>query len=111
MSKTAEDLITEAAAILGKFVAGEPLGETEHDTIDRAIDDVLAEIQGIIYIGDRDEIEDKYFQTIARLVALHAAAKFSNSPADYATIIQHENRLRYLVGSDPSYQPLKVDYF
>ena len=111
MSKTADNLVYETASILGKVVAGETLGQPEYETIDGNINPVLAEIEGIVYIGDRDEIPDKYFQTIARLVAIHSAAKFSNSSVDMGEIIKHENRLRYLAAGDPTYQPQQVEYF
>ena len=111
MSKTADNLVYEVAAILGKHVAGEALGQPEYDTIDGNIDRVLAEIEGIVYVGDRDEIEDKYFQTIARLVAVHSAAKFSNAPVDLSLVRQHENRLRELAAIQPSYQPVKAVYY
>ena len=54
MSKTADNLVYEVAAILGKAVAGEALGQPEYDTIDNNIDPVLAEIENIVYVGDRD---------------------------------------------------------
>lgn len=111
MSKTADDIINEAAAILGKYVPGEALGAVEHDTINDCIDPVLAEVARIVYIGDRNDIPDEYFQTIARLVAVHAAAKFSNAPVDIATIAQHEARLRYLTTSNRPYQPVRMSFF
>lgn len=111
MTKTADDLVYEVASILGKAVAGESLGQPEYETIDGNIDPVLAEIQDIVYVGDRNEIEDKFFQTIARLVAVHSAAKFSNVPVDLATIAQHEQRLRYLAAQSPTYETSKVSYF
>lgn len=111
MSKTADNLVYEVAAILGKHVAGESLGQPEYDTIDGNIDPVLAEIEGIVYVGDRDSIDDKYFQTIARLVSVHSAAKFSNAPVDLAVVRQHENRLRELAASQPTYQPVKAVYY
>jgi len=110
-SKTAKDLVYEVASILGKAVAGEPLGSIEYDTIDGNIDPVLGEIRPIVYIGDRDSIPVEYFQTIARLVAVHSASKFSNAPVDLALVEQHENRLRYLSAQKPSYQTLQVQYF
>ena len=111
MSKTADDLVYEVASILGKSVAGEALGQPEYDTISGNIDPVLAEIEGIVYVGDRDAIDDKYFQTIARLVAVHSAAKFSNAPVDLAVVRQHENRLRELSASQPTYQTTKAVYY
>lgn len=110
-SKTADNLVYEVASILGKAVAGEALGQPEYDTIDGNIDPVLAEIEGIIYVGDRDDIPNKFFQTIARLVAVHSAAKFANAPVDLAEVAKHEARLRYLVAGSPSYQVLKTQYF
>lgn len=110
-SKTAEELIYEVAAILGKVVSGEALGQPEYETINGNIDPVLSEVEEIVYVGDRDAIENKYFQTIARLVAIHSAAKFSNAPVDLDQIKRHENRLRYLAASDPSYETTKVQYF
>ena len=110
-TKTADNLVYEVASILGKHVAGEPLGQPEYDTIDGNIDPVLSEIENIVYIGDRDEIPNKYFQTIARLVAIHSSAKFSNAPADQAAISEHESRLRFLSASDPTYQLAQGSYF
>lgn len=111
MSKTADNLVYEVAAILGKAVAGEALGQPEYDTIDNNIDPVLAEIENIVYVGDRDDIPDRYFQTIARLVAVHSAAKFSNAPVDLVEVTKHENRLRDLAASQPTYQTQKAVYF
>ena len=111
MSKTAENLVYEVAAILGKAVAGEALGQPEYDTIDNNIDPVLAEIENIVYVGDRDDIPDRYFQTIARLVAVHSAAKFSNAPVDLVEVTKHENRLRDLAASQPTYQTQKAVYY
>lgn len=110
-SKTATDLINEVASLLGISEAGEALGNVESTIIDGSIDPVLEEVEHIVYIGDRDDIPGRYFQTLARLVAVHAAAKFANGTPDMATIRVHENRLRELAAGQPSYQTLKVDYF
>lgn len=110
-SKTAKDLVYEVASILGKAVAGEALGTVEYNTINGNIDPVLGEIRPIVYIGDRDEIPVEFFQTIARLVAVHSASKFSNAPVDLNLVQQHESRLRYLAAQQPVYQTLKTEYF
>lgn len=110
-SRTADDLVYEVAGLLGIVEAGEALGSVEYDTIDKAIDPVLEEVSDIAYIGDRDDIPNRFFQTLARLVAVHASAKFSNATPDMAAILTHEQRLRQLAAQQPSYQTLKVDYF
>jgi hypothetical protein len=111
MSKTADNLVYEVAGILGISVAGEALGSVEYTTIDDNIDPVLAEVEGIVYIGNRDDIEDRYFQTIARLVAVHSAAKFSNAPVDLVLVRQHESRLRSLAAGPVTTETLKAVYF
>jgi hypothetical protein len=111
LSHTSEQLINKAAAILGKFVPGEALGPVEHDTIDGCIDDVLTEIARIVAIPDRDDIPNLYFETVARLVAIYAAAEFSNQPVDLAVVEQHEQRLRNLISQTPTYEILRTVFF
>lgn len=110
MSKTAENLIDEVAGILGKNVPGEPLAAIDHDVIDGKIDGVLEETARIVYIGDRDDIPDGYFQPIARLVAIHAAASFSNGQIDYDAVERHEQRLRVLVAQVPTRETIPVEF-
>ena len=111
LSHTSEELINKAAAILGRYVPGEALGAIEHDTIDACIDDVLAELSRIVSIPDRDDIANLYFETVARLVAIYAAAEFSNQPLDLNAVEQHEQRLRRLIAQTPTYETLRVQYF
>lgn len=111
LSHTSEELINKAAAILGKLVPGEALGATEHDTIDRFINDVLAELSKVVAIPDRDDIPNLYFETVARILAIYAAAEFSNQPLDLLAIEQHEQRLRYLIANTPTYEILQTNFF
>lgn len=111
LSHTSEQLINKAAAILGRFVPGEALGAVEHDTIDNCIDDVLTELQRIVAIPDRDDIPNLYFETVARVLAIYAAAEFSNTPLDLGAIYAHEQRLRQLIASTPTYEILSSNYF
>lgn len=110
LTHTSEELINRTAALLGKFVPGEALGPVEHDTISRCIDDVLAEIEKIVVV-DREAVPNPYFETVARLVAIYAAADFSNAPLDLGVVDQHEMRLRYLIAQSPTYETLKVEYY
>lgn len=109
-TRNSTELIHEVAAILGKLVPGEALANEDHDTIDKCIDPVLEEVQDIVVL-DRDTLPGRYFQTLARLTAVHAAAKFSNSQIDLGLVRQHEIRLRELAASKAPYQPVRVDYF
>ena len=107
---TSEELINRTAAILGRYVPGEALGAIEHDTIDRCVDSVLAELARIVVI-DREQIPNQYFETAARVCAIYAAADFSNQPLDLAAVEQHERRLHYLVSQTPTYEVLRTEYF
>ena len=107
---TSEELINRTAALLGKFVTGEALGAIEHDTIDRCIDDVLAEISKIVVIY-KEQVPNIYFETAARLCAIYAASDFSNQPLDLRAVDQHEKRLYYLVSQTPTYEVLAGNYF
>jgi hypothetical protein len=109
--RTADQLIYEAAAILGKAVAGEALGQPEYQTLNTNVDDVLAEVATIVFIADRDEIPERYFMTLARMLAIHAAAKFSNQPVAFDQLFLHEQRLRFLAATPPTYETLRVNYF
>lgn len=108
---TNEELINKAASILGKYVPGEALGEIEHETIDRSYSSVLAELEKIVVIADRNAIPNLLFETVARLTAVYAASMFSNTPLDLGAIDQHERRLRYLIAQTPTYEVLKTEYF
>jgi hypothetical protein len=110
LTHTSEELINRVAALLGKFVPGEALGSVEHDTIDRCLDDVLAEIAKIVVI-DREQIPNQYFETTARLVSIYAAADFSNQPLSTDTVRDFEQRLRYLVAQSPTYEILQANFF
>ena len=110
MTKTADNLVYEVAALLGKAVAGESLGQPEYDTIDGNIDPVLAEIESIVYVGDRDGSRINTFRP-SRLVAIHSAAKFSNAPVDLVEIAKHEQRLKYLAAAEPTYQIAQGSYY
>ena len=110
LTHTSEELINRTASLLGKYVPGEALGAVEHDTIDRCVDDVLAELNKIIVI-DREAVPNTYFETVARLCAIYAAADFSNVPLDLDAVGAHEQRLRYLIAQSPTYEILITNYF
>jgi hypothetical protein len=108
---TAEQVINQAAADLGKYVPGEALGSVEHDRLSAHLDTVLVEISKIIAIGDRDEIPAVAFESVSTLVAMFAASDFSNAPVPPDAIEAIEKRLRYLVAQTPTYETLPVLFF
>jgi hypothetical protein len=62
-------------------VPGEALGDVEHETINRSYVAVLAEIQKIVDIGDRDEIQICCSKQLRALSQLKRHG-FSNRPPD-----------------------------
>lgn len=111
MTKTSDQLVYEVAGLLGIAVSGEALGAVEYETISNNIDPVLSEVERIVHVGDRESIPDLFFQTIARLVAVHSAAKLSNAPVDLDQVAQHEARLRYLATGVRVYTPVRTQFF
>jgi hypothetical protein len=110
ITHTSEELINQAAAILGKYIPGEALSDVEHSTLSSAVDNTLAEIEKIVSV-DREQVPNVLFETIAYLVAAFAAAAFSNVPRDKQTIENWEQRLRYLVAQTPTYEPVQAYFF
>jgi len=108
--RTDEELINRTAALLGKFVPGEALGAVEHDTIDRTIDSVIAELSKIVVI-DREQVPNIFFETVARLCAVYAAADFSNQPLDMPAVMMHESRMHYLASNSPTYEVIRTEFF
>ena len=108
---TSEQAINKAAADLGRYVPGEALGAVEHDTLSLALDRVLAEISKIIAIIDRDDIPVVAFECVSELTAMFAASEFSNIPYDKKRVEAVEQRLRYLVSQQPTYEPVNAYYF
>lgn len=108
--RTETDLVNEAAAILGIKTPAEALSEEDFTTIKDCVDPVLFEVDDIVTV-DRDHIPERFFQTLARLVAIQAAPKFSNAPVAMDQIQVHEQRLRFLADAGPTYQTLRGEYF
>ena len=111
MAKTSEDLVYAIASNLGKAVSGEALGQPEHESIDGKIDGVLSRISQIVYIGDRDDIPEELFDTIALIATEMTGPIFSYQKPDMAYVKSLENDLRYLVASDPTFQVEKAVYY
>jgi hypothetical protein len=110
LTHDSEEAINRTAALLGKYVPGEALGDVEHETISRCIDNVLAELQKIVVV-DRELIPSIYFETVCRLVAIYAASDFSGMPLSTDAVRDLEQRLRYLIAQSPTYEILAVNYF
>ncbi len=109
-TKTRTDLINEVAALLGRLVPGEALDFPASDSIDGCIDPAVAEPNRIVVI-DADGIQTVYFNTLARIVAVHAAAKFANAPLDMEAVKVLEQRMYVLAAGDPGYTPAVYEYF
>lgn len=108
MGRSADDLIYEAAGILGKAVPGEALGQIEYDTISAQVDNTIATVSRIVVL-DRDDIPDELFKAVANIVAVFSAARFSQTEPDVATVERLEDRLKLLVAPPRTRRTLRVD--
>jgi hypothetical protein len=110
LSYTSEQVINNAASVLGKWVPGEALGAVEHDIVSDALDSALAELSKIL-VMDRDTVPAIAYEVVSLMTADFASAAFANVPLDYASVEPLERRLRYLVAQTPTYEPLVAYYF
>ena len=110
--KTRADLARRAATELGKLVSGQDIEAEDQATIDDLIDPLVQQlsIDGVVTIGDTEEIELEYFLPLARLLANEAAQSFGIGKSGEVQA-REEAVLRRLTSRKPTYETLKTNYY
>lgn len=111
-TKTLDDLKTKAFRLLtGMGPEQEPAAE-DLATIGEYVDPLLAQLSadGIVTIGDSDEIDLEYFLPLARLLANVAGPEYGSQMNEDARL-RDERMLRRLVAGQPTYEPQKTEFF
>lgn len=110
--KTRTDLIERAATELGALTSMQSLADEDRDTIDGYIDPLIQQLatDGVVYIGDTEQIPVEYFLPLAMLLGNAAAISFGQA---YSGDLQRaqEMYLRRLTATKPTYQVMKAEYF
>jgi hypothetical protein len=110
--KTRDQLKQRAAKNLGIIEPGETLSSEDDETFDGLIDPLIAQLaqDGIAYIADTEAIELELFLPLARILANIAGPDFG-SPVNKDAKDEDERTLRRLTSTDPTYQPMRGEYF
>lgn len=111
-TKTLTDLQTEAFGILVGLDPSQTPEAEDLSTIGEYVDPLFDQLEAdeIVYIGDRDAIETKYFLPLARLLANAAAPRYGQAFNEDARL-RDEAILRKLGSARPTYEALQAEYF
>jgi hypothetical protein len=112
ITKTRAQLIERAGINLGLVQPGEALSSDDYNTLDNLVDPVIAQLNAdhIVYISDTDEIDVAVFIPLAAVIANMAGPSFG-APINDDALTRDQNTLRRINATQPTYAPLKVDYF
>lgn len=112
MAKTRADLVNRALEKLLVVGAGQSADSEDQERVDAIVESVLEQLtdDNIFSVADEDDIQESAFEWIAEILATVAASDFGQ-PSDFAKREYAEKRLQRLNASQPTKQPLAVDYF
>lgn len=112
MAKTRLDLANRALEKLFLVSLGQSPEAEDTAKVDAQIDSFREFIEGIeIYsIADLDDIDLAAFDWLAEYLAYYCATDFSK-PRDEGKRMVAEAALKKLNSTDPTHEPLRVDYF
>lgn len=112
VTKTRTDLIERAATELGALPSGETLSDEDSATIDNLVDPLQMQLSmdGVVDIGDIEQIPSEYFLPLAKLLANVAAPSFGQQENPDVKAM-NEQILRKLTASKPTYEVQKAVYF
>jgi hypothetical protein len=110
LSKTRQQLVTQAAAYKGVKATGQDLAAEDYAIFDDCVDPVIAMLssEGVYYVGDDDAIELDAFLPIAQIVAEWTSF---GGEKNEQTIELSKRQLRLINRSGPSRSVLQVEYF
>lgn len=112
VTKTRAQLIERAGINLGLVQPGEALSSEDYNTLDNLVDPVIAQLSAdnIYYVDDSEEIDVAVFMPLAALIANQAGPSFGSAINDDA-LARDQNTLRRINATQPTYEPMKGEYF
>ena len=115
MAKTRQELIYKALRNLGVLPQGQAPGSEEYNQLDGLVDPMVEDLiaRDICFIEDVDAIDEKYFLSLAHVLAGHALSDFGmqNDAALTARAVKGERDLHNIFSTRPTYQVLEVQPF
>ena len=112
ITKTRVDLIEQAATQLGAKTSNDPLSDEDSDTIENLVDPLVQQLSldGVVEIGDTDQIPSEYFIALANLLANAAAPSFGQQTSPDVKFA-NETQLRKLSATKPTGETQRGVYF
>lgn len=110
MPKTSTELAEEA---LGVLQMGQQLNPEDVAYVEARIGPLVAQlgIEGSVYVGDTDEIDDAFFLPLAERLALELASRFGLPVTDVGTKEVANQVLRRLARDTATDDPVPAEYF
>jgi hypothetical protein len=122
--KNRQDLVLRALSELGRLYTGEAPPAEDFAAVDALVDPLIDQIMadGVVYVGDVNQIENAFFLPLGRLLAIEASNVFGsdaiqtlltrNRSANVDALKEREyETLRRINWTGPTYAPLRADYF
>lgn len=126
MAKTTRQLIYAALTKLGRLYVGEAPTDEDYQTVKDVVDPLVAALASDprcgVLIEDIDAIEDRFFPSLALLVAVEVAPQFGTDAAQnlaansgLASVeelkrVQMDN-IRRMAARAPTYKVMQTQYF
>lgn len=112
MAKTRANLVDRALEKLLVVGAGQTPDSEDQEKVDGVVDAVLGQLEDdeIFTVSDQSDIQLSAFEWIAEILAMAVASDFGQ-PTDMARREYAEKRLMRISSTNPTKEPLAVDYF
>lgn len=112
MPKTRAELVAKALSILQQEGSGQPQAPEDTAKVDECVVALTSELDanGVLTIGNLDEIDDAVFLPLARMLANETGDDFGRPYSEEYRLAQ-EMRIRKVTATGPLYVTLATDYF
>jgi len=112
ITKTRGDLVTRSLGKLLVHGSGKSPEDEDTELVDGVVDAVLADLSArrVVYVANEDEIDVAVFEWVADCLADTVAPDFGKA-RNPGMVEYAEARLKAVLATTPTYEPLRVDYF
>lgn len=109
---TRAQLVNLALDELNVSSVGQTPATEDYEKVDDAVDGLLSRLAGerVVTISDPDSIPDSISEPLADLLAERCARVFGK-PRDPVARLEAEKRIRRIVATPPTYEPVRGVYF
>ena len=115
MAKDRQELVYKALRNLGVLPQGQAPGDEEYNQVNDLVDPMIEDLiyREIVFIENVEAIEDRYFLSLAHVLAGFAQSEFGmqNDPALTARAIKGEQDLQRIAATRPTYEALEIQAY